>query len=274
MQHHLNEISRCVTAGAHAVLTLDKAGWHTTHKLHVPSNISLLHLPPASPELNPTENIWQYLRQTYLSNRVFGDYEAVVEASGSAWMPVRSPASSSGLLSPLGATHPHRSGGELALIWETISHYSPVLIVISGFPWGVNLRHHPRNGDRQQRVRASRSWCAYSRPSLPLWMLGWGAKMLSCPVLKQFAVLSSRRLQYRSRPSREIKKARIEGSRLGFRAVGQACQSICSKPDLLMGRFMRNRKVARLGARSEPGTKVELSVFWIAMPTIRTDPAR
>jgi transposase len=40
-----------------------------------------LHLPPASPELNPTENVWQYLRQTYLSNRVFRDYDDVVEAS-------------------------------------------------------------------------------------------------------------------------------------------------------------------------------------------------
>jgi DDE superfamily endonuclease len=85
MQHHLDEISRCVATGAHAVLTLDKAGWHTTRKLQVPSNISLLHLPPASPELNPTENIWQYLRQSYLSNRVFRDYDDVVEASSSAW---------------------------------------------------------------------------------------------------------------------------------------------------------------------------------------------
>src|SRR6516225_10495936 len=85
MQHHLYEISRRVAAGAHAVLALDKAGWHTTRKLQVPANISLLHLPPASPELNPTENVWQYLRQTYLSNRVFRDYDDVVEASSSAW---------------------------------------------------------------------------------------------------------------------------------------------------------------------------------------------
>ena len=49
------------------------------------SNISLVHLPPASPELNPTENIWQYMRQSYLSNRVFRDYDDVVEASSSAW---------------------------------------------------------------------------------------------------------------------------------------------------------------------------------------------
>ena len=85
MQLHLDEISQCVTAGVHAVLTLDKAGWHTTRKLQVPSNISLLHLPPTSPELNPTENIWQYLRQSYLSNRVFRDYDDVVEAASSAW---------------------------------------------------------------------------------------------------------------------------------------------------------------------------------------------
>lgn len=60
-------------------------GWHTTHKLKVPCNISQLYLPPASPELNPTENIWQHPRQSYLSNRVFRDYDAVVEASSSAW---------------------------------------------------------------------------------------------------------------------------------------------------------------------------------------------
>ena len=85
MQHHLDAISRCVAPSAHAVLTLDKAGWHTTRKLQLPSNISLVHLPPASPELNPTENIWQYMRQSYLSNRVFRDYDDVVEASSSAW---------------------------------------------------------------------------------------------------------------------------------------------------------------------------------------------
>ncbi len=47
--------------------------------------MTLLHLPPGSPELNPTENIWQCLRQNNLSNRVFPDYDAVVEASASAW---------------------------------------------------------------------------------------------------------------------------------------------------------------------------------------------
>lgn len=85
MQQHLNEISRHVATGSHAVLTLDKAGWHTTKKLRVPHNITLLHLPPASPELNPAENIWQYLRQTYLSNRVFASYDDVIDACSQAW---------------------------------------------------------------------------------------------------------------------------------------------------------------------------------------------
>ncbi len=85
MQQHLEEISRCVTEGAHAVLILDGAGWHTTKKLQVPANITLLKLPPYSPELNPQENIWQYLRQTYLSNRLFSDYDAIVEACINAW---------------------------------------------------------------------------------------------------------------------------------------------------------------------------------------------
>jgi transposase len=75
MNKHLTEISSQVAAGSHAVLILDGAGWHKTGgKLTVPDNISLLHLPPYCPELNPVENIWQYLRQNFLSNRVFDSY--------------------------------------------------------------------------------------------------------------------------------------------------------------------------------------------------------
>jgi len=51
----------------------------------VPSNISLLPLPPCSPELNPTENIRQFLRQNFLSNRVFDSYRAIVDACCDAW---------------------------------------------------------------------------------------------------------------------------------------------------------------------------------------------
>ena len=85
MQAHLDEISRHVTSGSVAALLLDKAAWHTTGKLVVPANIVLVHLPPKSPELNPTENIWQYLRQTWLSNRVFESYEDICEACCDAW---------------------------------------------------------------------------------------------------------------------------------------------------------------------------------------------
>ena len=58
MQQHLEEISAQVQPGAHALMILDRAGWHTTKKLDIPANITLLPLPPRSPELNPTENIW------------------------------------------------------------------------------------------------------------------------------------------------------------------------------------------------------------------------
>ena len=85
MQKHINEISLAVAPGAHALILLDKAAWHTTRKLKLPGNLSLVALPPVCPELNAAENIWQYLRQTYLSNRVFDTYDAVVEAAARAW---------------------------------------------------------------------------------------------------------------------------------------------------------------------------------------------
>ncbi len=85
MDLHLEEISRAVAPNAHAVVLLDQAAWHTTAKLGIPENISLVPLPPKSPELNPAENVWQYLRQNWLSNRVFDSYEAIVEASCQAW---------------------------------------------------------------------------------------------------------------------------------------------------------------------------------------------
>jgi hypothetical protein len=85
MQLHLDEISRTVACGAHAVLLLDRAGWHTTVNLKVPKNMTLIFLPSRAPELNPVENVWQYLRQTWLSNRVFNTYEAIIEAACEAW---------------------------------------------------------------------------------------------------------------------------------------------------------------------------------------------
>ncbi|CAL8978464.1 hypothetical protein RHODGE_RHODGE_04543 [Rhodoplanes serenus] len=72
--------------GYHAVVVLDGAGWHKTGgRLRVPDNISLLKLPPYSPELNPVENVWQFLRGNWLSNRVFDTYDDIVDACCDAW---------------------------------------------------------------------------------------------------------------------------------------------------------------------------------------------
>jgi transposase len=86
MNLHLQEISTQVSPGAFAVLALDGAGWHQAgDRLRVPDNIGLLHLPPYSPELNPVENVWEFLRHNDLSNRVNETYEAIVDACCVAW---------------------------------------------------------------------------------------------------------------------------------------------------------------------------------------------
>ena len=85
MNEHLIEIGKRVSAGAIALLVVDGASWHSAPKLAVPENIVLLKLPPYAPELNPTENIWEYLRGNTLSFRVWQTYEAIVEACCDAW---------------------------------------------------------------------------------------------------------------------------------------------------------------------------------------------
>ena len=85
MNAHLAEVSTAVDANAHAVVLLDQAGWHTSKKLVVPDNITLMPLPPRAPELNPVENIWQFMRDNWLSNRVFTSYENIVAICCEAW---------------------------------------------------------------------------------------------------------------------------------------------------------------------------------------------
>ena len=85
MTAHLAEISGAVAADAHAVMLMDQAGWHTANALEVPDNITLMPLPPRSPELNPTENIWQFMRDNWLSNRVFKSYDDIVALCCDAW---------------------------------------------------------------------------------------------------------------------------------------------------------------------------------------------
>ena len=85
MNLHLAEISQAVAPGAHAVLLMDQAGWHTSDRLLVPVNITILLLPPRSPELNPVENIWQFMRDNRLSNRVFASAANIVDHCCYAW---------------------------------------------------------------------------------------------------------------------------------------------------------------------------------------------
>src|SRR4051812_35857908 len=56
---------------AHALLLVDQAGWHQSKRLVVPANITLVPLPSKAPELNPVENIWQFMRENWISNRIF-----------------------------------------------------------------------------------------------------------------------------------------------------------------------------------------------------------
>jgi len=85
MEIHLRHISSQIPAGRHAVVVLDKAGWHTTKKLPHFQNLTLLSLPAASPELNPCEQVWKHLRRTRLSNRTFKDEEELLDACSDAW---------------------------------------------------------------------------------------------------------------------------------------------------------------------------------------------
>ena len=85
MTLHLAEIATAVAPGAHAVLLLDQAGWHLSNKLIVPPNITLVPLPPKCPELNVVENVWQFMRDNWLSNRVFQSLDDIVGHCCEAW---------------------------------------------------------------------------------------------------------------------------------------------------------------------------------------------
>jgi transposase len=85
MNLHLAEISQAVSPGAHAALVFDGAGWHGSEDLVVPENMTLITLPPYSPELNPVENVWEYLRKNKLANRLYETYEDIVDACCDAW---------------------------------------------------------------------------------------------------------------------------------------------------------------------------------------------
>ena len=69
----------------HVVLIMDQAGWHKSKSVKLPACITALLLPPYSPELNPTENLWHYLRSHHLSNRIYDNYDHLIDATSEAW---------------------------------------------------------------------------------------------------------------------------------------------------------------------------------------------
>ena len=85
MSLHLAEVAQAVAPGAHGVMLMDRAGWHCAKDLVVPDNLTLVLLPARSPELNPVENIWQFLRDNWLSSRVFASYRDIVDHCCDAW---------------------------------------------------------------------------------------------------------------------------------------------------------------------------------------------
>lgn len=88
VQTFLDQLSATIPARVHVVLVWDGAGYHVAKRLRVPSNLSVVRLPPYSPELNPVERLWLYLRSHYWSNRVYPDIDALEAAAVSGWRAV------------------------------------------------------------------------------------------------------------------------------------------------------------------------------------------
>ena len=90
MQTFLDQLSSRGAPGAHALLIIDRAGWHCANDLVRPENITAVFLPPYSPELNAIERLWLYLKERFLSHRLWPDDEAIVDAVCQAWQRVTS----------------------------------------------------------------------------------------------------------------------------------------------------------------------------------------
>lgn len=85
MNAFLEQFSDELPPDTHAAMVLDRAGWHVAGALRVPDNITLIHLPPKSPELNPVENLWHYLRSHYWSNRLYKTWDDLKQSATEAW---------------------------------------------------------------------------------------------------------------------------------------------------------------------------------------------
>ncbi|HAS6331037.1 TPA: IS630 family transposase [Vibrio vulnificus] len=85
MVEHLKQLSAVTEKGRHAVVIMDGAGWHTNDIAEPFDNVSIIKLPPYSPELNPIEQVWSWLRQHSLANQSFADYDYIVSKVWRAW---------------------------------------------------------------------------------------------------------------------------------------------------------------------------------------------
>jgi transposase len=85
LQQFLDRFAATIADDEHIVMVLDQVGWHDSRALSVPANVTLVAMPPYSPELNPVERVWLYLKERFLSHRLHDDYEAIVDAACKAW---------------------------------------------------------------------------------------------------------------------------------------------------------------------------------------------
>lgn len=85
MNVFLENYSLALKKHVHAILIVDGAGWHKAEDLVVPKNLSLFCLPPYSPELNPIEQVWGYLKSNFLSGRIFSGLESIFDYGVLAW---------------------------------------------------------------------------------------------------------------------------------------------------------------------------------------------
>ena len=85
MNIFLGGLSQEIEVGRHVALIIDNAGWHGSKDLIVPSNITLVPLPPYAPELNAMEQVWQWIKSHFLYNQSYSDYEDIVDKLSHAW---------------------------------------------------------------------------------------------------------------------------------------------------------------------------------------------
>lgn len=81
----LRMLARHLRPREHAVLIMDQAGWHVSRQVEMPANITAWLLPPYSPELNPVEHVWGWMRRHDLSNRAFEGYDHLLDATATSW---------------------------------------------------------------------------------------------------------------------------------------------------------------------------------------------